>query len=347
MNMRNLLDNYSEIKECTYKGEHYSVRDNGAVLRHAREGKKKRPNDEIWTFGKPNKHTGYMSICSEQVHRIVAFAFIGEPPTPQHVVDHIDTNRRNNRPQNLRWLTRLENVLNNPITRKKIEYYCGSIEAFVKDPTLIQKLANQDPKFDWMRTVTSEEATAALARLKAWAETESNEKSSGGTMGEWIYKEKLPPYKRGQHQAYPIHRQINNAISVDSHPDSLTASPTPNAMQKHWRTPTVFPLCPAEIGDKPLTAYLNNLKKGAVVTKNQYATHFVDEFALCDNDNCLVITAHTESGQKRYSMTTITFEDGKYVHEGKTFFEERGAQKAITLAQGLEWTGPEGIDDHC
>lgn len=122
MDMYSILNDYREVKECTYKGEQYSVRDNGAVLRHAREGKRIRKDDDTWTFGKPNENTGYMEIGSERVHRIVAFAFLGEPPTPQHIVDHIDTNRRNNRPQNLRWLTKLENALNNPITRKKIEY---------------------------------------------------------------------------------------------------------------------------------------------------------------------------------------------------------------------------------
>ncbi|WP_294143305.1 HNH endonuclease signature motif containing protein [uncultured Sanguibacteroides sp.] len=33
-----------------------------------------------------------------------------------YVVDHIDTNRQNNRIENLRWLTKLENVLLNPIS---------------------------------------------------------------------------------------------------------------------------------------------------------------------------------------------------------------------------------------
>lgn len=142
-----LLNDYKDIKDCVYKGEHYSVRDNGAVLRYSRTGKRKRKDDDVWTFGKANEQTGYMEIGSERVHRIVAYAFLGEPPTPQHVVDHIDTNRRNNRPQNLRWLTKLENVLNNPITRKKIEYLCGSVEAFVNDPSMIQEFANDNPKF--------------------------------------------------------------------------------------------------------------------------------------------------------------------------------------------------------
>ena len=50
---------YSEVKECTYKGDVYSVRDNGAVMRHSREGKRVRKDDNNWTFGKVDTKTGY------------------------------------------------------------------------------------------------------------------------------------------------------------------------------------------------------------------------------------------------------------------------------------------------
>ncbi|WP_303328328.1 HNH endonuclease signature motif containing protein [uncultured Muribaculum sp.] len=346
-----ILNDYTETKECSYKGELYSVRDNGAILRHSREGKRIRKDDNTWTFGKPNENTGYMEIGSERVHRIVAFAFLGEPPTSQHIVDHIDTNRRNNRPQNLRWLTKLENALNNPITRKKIEYLCGSIEAFVNDPSIIQEFVNDNPNYEWMKTVTQEEAKASYERLCAWAETKSDKKSLSGRIGEWIYT----PYKNGnknfyfemeQHRIHATSKQTNNMIGIDLHTDNLTESLTLNAVQKYWRTPTEFPLCPSKIGDNPLNTYLNNLKKGAIVTKNQNSTHFINDFALC-NDNRLVISTHTNDGAKKFSMITITFEGGKFVHKGTTFFEERGAQKALTLAQGLIWDGDDGIDDYC
>ena len=42
-----------------------------------------------------------MDIGTEVVHRIVATAFHGEQPSVKHIVDHIDTNRRNNRVENL------------------------------------------------------------------------------------------------------------------------------------------------------------------------------------------------------------------------------------------------------
>lgn len=108
---------YNEQKECTYKGETYSVRDNGAVCRHPREEKQLRRLDGVWTFGTPDER-GYLFISGVQVHRIVATAFYGEAPSPDYVVDHIDTNRKNNRPENLRWVTRLENILLNPATVK-------------------------------------------------------------------------------------------------------------------------------------------------------------------------------------------------------------------------------------
>ena len=46
-------------------------------------------------------------------------------------------------------------------------------------------------------------------------------------------------------------------------------------------------------------------------------------------------------------MISVTYEKGKFVHEGRTFFERRGARKALTLAKGLEWKGRDGIDDYC
>lgn len=345
--MKDLLDDYKEVKDCTYKGEAYSVRDNGAVLRHSRIGKRVRKEDDTWTFGKANEQTGYMIIGGERVHRIVAYAFLGEPPTPQHIVDHIDTNRRNNRPQNLRWLTKLENVLLNPITRKRIEFLCGSIEAFINDPSIMQEFANDNPNFAWMRTVSAEEAKASYERLKLWAETPSAPTStSNGTMGEWIYA----PTKRYEHiETFSEYSSVPSSQSgfsaVEYKQDFLTESLSPTAMQKYWRTPTEFPLCPIRWDEEPLETYSKMLKKGAIVTKNEYATHYIDDFAL--KGDSLIIRTHADDGIKKFSLITVSFEGDKFIHEGQTFFEEQGAQKVFTLAQDLEWDGEDGIDDYC
>jgi hypothetical protein len=44
------------------------------------------------------------------VHRLVALAFHGYPPSRDHVVAHCDGSRDNNQPWNLRWATQRENV---------------------------------------------------------------------------------------------------------------------------------------------------------------------------------------------------------------------------------------------
>ena len=98
-----------------------------------------------------------MMIAGVRIHQIVATAFHGTPEHSTMVVDHIDTNRCNNRPENLRWLTRLENALNNPYTRNKIIFQCGSLEAFINAPSILRQSASE-PNISWMRTVSKDEA---------------------------------------------------------------------------------------------------------------------------------------------------------------------------------------------
>ncbi len=186
--MENLLETYNGILECHSKNEDYSVRDNGAVLRHPLNKKRTRPTDNKWTFGKPNNKTGYLEIASVRVHRIVATAFHGEPPSKHHVVDHIDTNRQNNRPENLRWITKFENVLNNPITVRRIETACNcSIEEFLDNPEKYRHLLGNAPSdISWMRNVNKAEAEACRENLTKWAK--SDKPILGNSLGEWIFR---------------------------------------------------------------------------------------------------------------------------------------------------------------
>lgn len=177
---------YTQERTCTYKDETYSVRDNGAVMRHSKEGNRKRKNDNTWTFGRQNPRNGYMYIGQVRIHQIVATAFHGEPANKYLVVDHKDSNKCNNRPENLHWVTRLENALNNPTTRWKIELRCGSIEAFLENPSILNDYVDDDPNFSWMRTVSKEEGQRTLENMENWAK-KRQVPSGTGTMGEWIY----------------------------------------------------------------------------------------------------------------------------------------------------------------
>ena len=325
------LSNFKLEVKCAYKDEHYSVRDNGAVLRYARKGKRLRKYDNQWTFGKPNKN-GYMLIVSEVIHRIVAYAFIGKPPTLQHIVDHIDTNRQNNRPENLRWLTKLENILKNPITLKRIIFRCGSIEAFLKDPSILRNHINKDPNFKWMKTVTPEEAQISWERLSNWANRENDSTSSkGGSLGEWIFTDKL------------------NYSSFQETSDLIT-SETPTAIQKKWRTPSKFPCCPQEKTDNPIESYAGNLKIGGIFSRNKYSFSIISDFTTSEDGNTLWAMCKTSENNpvKPWLLAQVTYENNLFVHANLgSFFDKIGAEKQFTIAQGFKWTGRNSIDDYC
>lgn len=315
------INDYREEKSCVYKNEEYLVRDNGAVLRKARPCKKTRQYDNVWTFGKVyDLHKNYLFLAGVEVHRIVATAFHGEPPTSEHMVDHIDTNRHNNRPGNLRWITRLENVVRNEITRKKIEYLTGvSIYKFL-DNIAAYRDALDDSDFSWMRRVTEEEAKACLDNIKRWDEEKTKVNHSKGKIGEWIYT------------------KMNTNII-----DSLT----PLAKQKDWKTPNEFLCCPDKVDTDPIQFYLKNLSEDAIFSKNRYGESTIIKFASADNKEIVVITA-IPSSSKPFALVKITFENGYYLHTSLgSFFTDKGAEKQFTLAQGLEWAGGDTFDDYC
>lgn len=334
--------------DCTYDDEHYSVRDNGAVMRHPRAGKRPRPTDNQWTFGKPNSQNGYMYISQVRIHRIVATAFHGEPPTPEHVVDHIDTNRRNNRPENLRWLTRLENALLNDITRNRIEFICGSIEAFLADPSILRH-GSLDRNFEWMRTVSPEEAQACRERMHLWAKTDKPA-SGGGSLGEWLFKS-VPAnlHLKTVNAAPRVARPAIPPREWAAPPEipELVMAKTPGAAQRKWRVPTEFPCCPQEPEDRPIAAYAANLVIGAVFSQNDLSTHKVLEAASINDEEAIYVMCES-TGMKPWSLAKVSFEDGLFVHENKgTFFEKTGAEKALCISKGLKWDGGDTFDDYC
>ena len=224
--LSDLIDIYELEKTCEYRGEIYHVRDNSSVLRCQKLNKRKRPLDEKWTFGKPCKNKGYMTFSSETVHRIVATAFHGTQPSEKHIVDHIDTNKKNNRPKNLRWVTRLENILLNPITLSRIIFKYGSIDNFLSNPS--NPIDGElEQNFEWMRTVTKEESDNTRANLIRWAEQGKIPK--GGSLGEWVF--------------------YNSNTEIEIEESSLSESITKNAIQKNWKTKSEFPKCPTKIND--------------------------------------------------------------------------------------------------
>lgn len=324
------MKEYVNQVKCTYKDKHYSVRDNGEVLRHSRIGKRTRIIDNRWTFGKPNDKKGYMEIASVSVHRIVATAFHGTAPTKEHVVDHIDTNKRNNRPENLRWVTKLENVLLNPITAKRIAVVCGSVEAFLTEPSRFRNEFS-DSNYKWMCTVSLQEANISLKRMLSWAK--SDKLPSGGTLGEWIFN-----------------RFTSQNQQSETTPEGfdIIMAKTLNAAQRNWLTPSEFPCCPQEYSEKPITTYAQKLKTGLVFCRNSFYTSIVSEREISNDGQTLYVITESQNSIKPWALAKISFENDLFVHTSLgTFNGQKGAEKQFCLEQGLEWNGEDTIDDYC
>ena len=283
--MDNLFDINEPEKICEYRGETYRVRENGSVFRLQKPDKRKRPLDEKWTFGKPCKQKGYMNFSSETVHRIVATAFHGKQPSEQHIVDHIDTNKKNNRPENLRWITRLENILLNPITLSRIIFKYGSIDNFLENPS--KPIDGElEQNFEWMRTVTKEESYNTRRNLENWAKEGKIPK--GGQLGEWIHT-KLNPY-------------------------NLKTNTKSSDKPKNPNTPKI-------IGEHPIQSYYDNLNKGDILFCQGDEIHFVLEKEIT-NSRQMKVTAIQDLSPSHIAFYwyEITYNGRFYEHIRRNVF---------------------------
>ena len=305
--MTRLIDIYDEEKTCEYKDNIYSVRDNGSIMRHPREGKKLRPLDNVWTFGTINIQKGYNMISSEPVHRIVATAFLGEAPTKGHVVDHIDTNRQNNRPSNLRWVTRLENIVLNDITRKKLELLCGcSIDKILSDLSILRDKP-LTPQFDWMRAVSKEEAEKSLETWKKWVNEVSERKEQDKILTQYF------KYRNGPNaMIYPLEPN-GDSIALEEYCNNLKVNKI--FCYKDYRS--------GRVSYKILEYYLNKDTK------------------------VLTVATSSVGGIKSLYLTSITLDGDSFIYDTRSFFSPDGLEKYMTIAKGEEWTGGDVFDDFC
>ena len=323
-----MINDYKEVKECVYKDEHYSVRDNGAIFRHKREGKRLRLDDERWTFGFKNSQTGYMLLGDHRVHIIVATAFLGERDSKKFVVDHIDTNRCNNRVENLRWFTRLENALNNEITRNKIIYICGSIEAFIENPSVLQERLVGEPSLAWMRTVTKESAATAYENIKRyWEEQAANPKPLvGGKMNDGVYSKQLnitqyvpisPNETTIPTTTEGVAEQKNKTDLQSSKSDLVKAKSPETAWQMNWEQPAQFPCCPTSIGNSPLQDYYSQLVIGeycsiTMISEFDVFAERIHKISFTKDNGALILLSEN---YEYLRLSKIYFSDGKFIHE--------------------------------
>ena len=88
----------------------YFATSNGEIIgKRGRPMKPQTDRDGYLTVGVCIDPVDKRKQATRGVHRLVAMAFHGPPPTSQHEAAHLDNCPTNNRPSNLAWKTRQEN----------------------------------------------------------------------------------------------------------------------------------------------------------------------------------------------------------------------------------------------
>ena len=109
---------YDEIwKEVTFEGFKYKASNYGRIeLQSGTITYGSLSSDKYMVFHTPQKK-------SRRVHNLICTAFHGPKPSKSHVVNHIDFNKSNNKPENLEWVTQRENVKHALPMKKTVEAY--------------------------------------------------------------------------------------------------------------------------------------------------------------------------------------------------------------------------------
>lgn len=317
------VDDFKIEKNCIYKDEVYSVRDNGAVLRHSKDDSRKRKIDEVWTFGKVDDK-GFLRIGGEKINRIVATAFYGNPESEQYVVFHKNYNSQDNRAYNLAWVTKFEFKILQPNIQSQLRILTGKkIEEILSDVSILRTI--DTPNLLWMSKITQQEADECLQKYIDLKFATVNEIEQI----DW--------------------NSTENKTNIKQYNSSYHPSLTPNAVVNGNMIPSYFPCCPKEKMDFPLKTYYENLKIGNVYYMNSKYKVLVMETAFVDEK--IIIKCESADGEKAikpWSVSIITYENGVFVHSlYKTCFQKESADKYFTVLQGKEWTGGDVFDDFC
>jgi hypothetical protein len=216
----------------------------------------------------------------------------------------------------------LDNLLLNPITLRRIILAYGSLDEFFKNPgAAADSKAIKD--FEWMRTVSKEEAEESRSRLLQWAQ--SGQIPIGGLLGEWVYR-----------AGYPTEAVVEHEPDIQSL--------TPIAIQRNWRTPTKFVMCPDQISSRIFSEYGARLKFGTVFSQNSLGESRA-VIAEATDELLSIVCNMPENPIKQWAVAKVTVESGKLVHEAvRTYFSLTGALKEHCKLVNVPFG--ESIDDY-
>ncbi len=298
-------------KQCIFNGRRYKARDNGSVMRLSEKGKRKTVNDDIWTFGKTDS-AGYPAIAGVRIHLIIAEAFLGTKPEGL-VIDHKDTIKVNNRPSNLHYVTRFENVANNQYTRQKLEHVTGmKLEEILDNPDILHSL--KLPKnWSWLTAGISEKEVENMRRH--------------------IVEQANKPVK-------------NKSIYIED--NKTSNSKTAYAIQADgWFPAGFFPCCPQH-ENSSLEEYMENIIIGEPIFYHDGHEYITEAYELSEDKKIIAVKAKDNKAVKENILVTITYDSNYwFIHKCDRFFSEEGLEKYYSLALGREWLGGDTLDDGC
>lgn len=136
--------------------KYYIITEDGCVWTKIKDRwLKPRENVYGYIFYSINKGVPYPVTVF--AHTLVALKYIGQPPTPNHEIDHIDNNKANNHYTNLQWVTHSQNQLKAYSQDGRCHYWLNKQRPPASIETKI-KMANAKKKpvlfkFDGMETI--------------------------------------------------------------------------------------------------------------------------------------------------------------------------------------------------
>lgn len=119
------IPNISDIYRVNKKGEFVNIKTN------------KRLYGELMNKGYIRMHLKDKTGSSVRImaHRLVALTFLGDPPTTEHQINHINSDSSDNRVENLEWATGQENI------NHKMENMCP--KQYKKQQQLMSKVGKE------------------------------------------------------------------------------------------------------------------------------------------------------------------------------------------------------------
>lgn len=112
-----------ELEQWKSVKTNYEVSDHGRI-RNSRNGRILKP----WAHKSGHLYVRLGGGKSSQVHRLVALAFIGAPPSSRHECCHKDGIPTSNHSSNLYWGTRAQNINDYSAKHRKFNKSCTTFE---------------------------------------------------------------------------------------------------------------------------------------------------------------------------------------------------------------------------